>query len=52
LPELQFHSHDRLKLSVALLLGVGIAVLIGMIEPHDHGPEAPSTTIQAPGKIQ
>lgn len=36
LPELQFHSHDRLKLSVALLLGVGIAVLIGVMEPHDH----------------
>jgi zinc and cadmium transporter len=32
LPELQFHSHDRLKLSVALLLGVGIAVLIRAIE--------------------
>jgi zinc and cadmium transporter len=39
LPELQFHSHDRLKLSVALLLGVAIAYLIGMVEPthlHDH----------------
>ena len=24
LPELQFHSHDRLKLSIALLLGVGL----------------------------
>lgn len=34
LPELQFHSHDRLKLSVALLLGIGIAVLIGLIESH------------------
>src|SRR5215469_3833002 len=34
LPELQFHSHDRLKLSIALLLGVGIAVLIRVIEPH------------------
>src|SRR5215469_6498181 len=33
LPELQFHSHDRLKLSIALLLGVGIAVLIRVIEP-------------------
>jgi zinc and cadmium transporter len=32
LPELQFHSHDRLKLSIALLLGVGIAVLIRAIE--------------------
>lgn len=41
LPELQFHSHDRLKLSVALLLGIGIAVLIGMIEPHEHEPAKP-----------
>lgn len=32
LPELQFHSHDRLKLSVALLVGVGIAMLIGLLE--------------------
>jgi zinc and cadmium transporter len=39
LPELQFHSHDRMKLSVALLLGIGIAVLIGLIEPHEHGAE-------------
>ncbi len=52
LPELQFHSHDRLKLSVALLLGIGIAVLIGVIEPHEHPDQTPSTTIQAPGKIQ
>lgn len=52
LPELQFHSHDRLKLSVALMLGIGIAVLIGMIEPHEHDHEVPSTNIQAPGKIQ
>jgi len=28
LPELQFHSHDRLKLSVALLAGLAVAVLI------------------------
>lgn len=34
LPELQFHSHDRLKLSIALLLGVGIAIVIRLIEPH------------------
>jgi zinc and cadmium transporter len=52
LPELQFHSHDRLKLSVALLLGIGIAVLIGVIEPHEHTDKAPSTNIQAPGKVQ
>ncbi len=29
LPELQFHAHDRLKLSFALLTGVTAAVLIG-----------------------
>ena len=33
LPELQFHSHDRLKLSVALLVGLAIAVLMLLIEP-------------------
>lgn len=51
LPELQFHSHDRLKLSIALLLGVGVAVLIGAIEPHEHQSEAPAVNIQAPAKI-
>jgi zinc and cadmium transporter len=50
LPELQFHSHDRLKLSIALLLGVGVAILIGLIEPHDHdqeGSKPVSTKLQA-----
>ncbi len=42
LPELQFHSHDRLKLSIALLLGIGVAILIGAIEPHEHAPEKPA----------
>lgn len=40
LPEVQFHSHDRLKLSAALMLGVGLALALGMIEPdsrHGHG---------------
>ena len=32
LPELQFHSHDRLKLSVALVMGLSVAVIIGQIE--------------------
>jgi zinc and cadmium transporter len=50
LPELQFHSHDRFKLSVALLVGVGIAVLIGAIEPHEHN--APDLTIPVPAKVQ
>jgi zinc and cadmium transporter len=52
LPELQFHSHDRLKLSVALLLGIGVAVLIGAIEPHEHKGEPPAVNVQAPAKVQ
>jgi zinc and cadmium transporter len=32
LPELQFHSHDRFKLSAALLGGLAVAVLIGLFE--------------------
>ena len=38
LPELQFHSHDRGKLSFALLLGVGLAYAIVFFESqgHDH----------------
>jgi zinc and cadmium transporter len=38
LPELQFHSHDRLKLSLALLAGIGVAVLIARFG-HGH-PES------------
>jgi zinc and cadmium transporter len=36
LPELQFHSHDRLKLSIALLAGIALAVLIGKTETKDN----------------
>jgi zinc and cadmium transporter len=36
LPELQFHSHDRFKLSVALAAGLSVAILIGKLEPSDH----------------
>jgi zinc and cadmium transporter len=38
LPELQFHAHDRGKLTVALIAGLGVSVLIGMFETtgHDH----------------
>jgi len=42
LPELQFHAHDRLKLSAALLAGLAVAVLItrfGHAEPQ-HQPSA------------
>jgi zinc and cadmium transporter len=36
LPELQFHSHDRFKLSVALLAGLAVAILIGGLESSGH----------------
>ena len=37
LPEVQFHKHDRVKLSLALLFGVFVAYLIGFLEPaHTH----------------
>jgi len=41
LPELQFHAHDRLKLSAALLAGLLVSALIVVAESstHAHGPE-------------
>ena len=42
LPEVQFHRHDKIKLSAAILSGVLLAVLIGIWEPdhvHDHDHE-------------
>lgn len=37
LPEVHFHSHDRLKMTVVLLLGVGFALALVSIEPpHRH----------------
>lgn len=35
LPEMQFHSHDRMKLSLALLAGIAVAILVGLL---NHGP--------------
>lgn len=35
LPEIEFHSHDRFKLTVALLAGITLAYAIGFLEP-DH----------------
>jgi zinc and cadmium transporter len=37
LPELQFHRHDRAALSGALLLGLAVAWVIGIIETQGHG---------------
>jgi zinc and cadmium transporter len=41
LPEMEFHSHHRLPLSVALLSGVAVAWGIGFLEPaHLHDVES------------
>ena len=39
LPELQFHHHDRVKLSLTLLAGLGLAAAVYLVEStaHDHG---------------
>ncbi len=39
LPEVQFHNHDRVKLSAALLVGLALAWSVGLLEQalgHDH----------------
>ena len=33
LPEIQFHSHDRMKLTVLFVLGIVLAWGIGVVEP-------------------
>jgi zinc and cadmium transporter len=46
LPELEFHSHDRVKLSIALLGGVALAYAIGFVEPkHVHGKQAAASRL-------
>ncbi len=45
LPEIQFHRHDRVKLTAALLLGVLLALIIGLFEPqHAHERHANGIT--------
>ncbi len=40
LPELQFHQHDRIKLTLALLLGLAVAWGAGKLEPLDLAHDA------------
>jgi len=42
LPEIQFHHHDRIKLSTALLLDILSAYAIGLL---DHGTEKPGSPL-------
>jgi hypothetical protein len=49
LPELQFHQHDRVKLSLALVAGLGIAYAAGKLEAvthssHSHAVQAVETS--------
>ncbi len=40
LPEMEFHSHSRIQLTAALLLGIAAALAIGLLEgehAHSHG---------------
>jgi zinc transporter ZupT len=40
LPEMEFHSHSRIPLTAALLLGILAAWLLGILEgEHSHGGE-------------
>lgn len=64
LPEIDFHSHDRVRLSLALVVGVVLAWAIGYLEPehahghaheqshsHPHAPvpdQLPATTLATP----
>jgi zinc and cadmium transporter len=53
LPELQFHRHDRVALSAALLLGIGVAwaiVTVGHPE-HEHPPTAPTRQALTPAEM-
>ena len=45
LPELQFHDHDRGKLSLALLLGLALAYGVCQLEElsHNHAPAVEAT---------
>jgi zinc and cadmium transporter len=47
LPELQFHRHDRIKLSVALLLGLALAHAAAKMESWAHHTHAPANSERA-----
>ena len=41
LPEVQFHTHDRIKLSLALLAGIAASYTIGFLEAAGHSHAHP-----------
>ncbi len=47
LPEVQFHSHDRARLTIALLAGVVAAYGVGLMEPsHDDFSHPPAIELE------
>ncbi|MEM6330628.1 MAG: ZIP family metal transporter [Planctomycetota bacterium] len=48
LPELQFHHHDRVKLSAALLLGLAVAYAACRFETHSHATPTSGSPPQGP----
>ena len=53
LPEIQFHDHDRVQLSAALLAGVFVAYGFGLIEPgHAHDDREAVPGLKAHGKLR
>jgi zinc and cadmium transporter len=45
LPELQFHDHDRVKLSLALMAGLALSIAVGKLETLVHRHPAPQTSV-------
>jgi zinc and cadmium transporter len=52
LPELQFHSHDRFKLSAALLGGFALMAAAAAVEPSDRPAAAEIKAAQIPSPIR
>jgi zinc and cadmium transporter len=54
LPEVEFHSHDRVRLSLALLLGIALAWALGFLEPphaHSHAARDGVRSIALPDNV-
>jgi zinc and cadmium transporter len=52
LPELQFHSHDRFKLSAALLGGLALMAAAAAVEPSDRPAATGTKAAQLPSPIR
>ena len=50
LPEMEFHSHSRIPLTIALLLGIAAAWAIGLLEGKHAHNQAP-VSVTAPGQV-